>query len=152
MKTEHLGKTLHQLGTMNQTQVNLRLKKLDLSMTQGIALIWLEETPDHELPIKTLEKMFETAQPTTLGVINRLEQKNLVTTHLSGKRKKIVKITENGLNIVEDIKECIEEVEALFFRNFTIGEHAIFMELLQKAKNNILQYQAIKKEETENEE
>lgn len=143
MEQEHLGKILHQIAILNQKQINQRLKKLDLSLAQGLVLIWLEEAEEHELAIKTLEKMSETAQPTMLGVINRLEQKDFVVTHLTNTRKKVVKITEEGLSMVESVRTCIEETEAIFFLNFTSGEHALFMELLQKAKNNILQYQAI---------
>lgn len=143
MEQEPLGKILHQISINNQKQVNQRMKDLDLSMTQGIALLWLEEAEGHELPIKTLEKMYETAQPTTLGVINRLEQKNLVSSYITDKRKKMVKITPEGLNIVESIRERINAVEEIFFHNFSIGEHTIFMELLQKAKVNISQYQTI---------
>lgn len=143
MEKEHLGKILHQIVIMNQKQVNLRLKKLDLSMTQGITLIWLDEAEGHELPIKSIEKMSETAQPTTLGVINRLEQKNLVTTYLTDKRKKMVKITDEGLGIIGSIRECIDDVEKVIFQDFTDGEYTLFMELMQKAKKNISQYQAI---------
>lgn len=143
MDAEHVGKILHQLGIMNLYQINHRLKKLDLTMAQGLVLIFLEEAEGHELAIKTLEKMSETSQPTMLGVINRLEQKNFVSSHLTDKRKKMVKLTEEGLITIPCIKECIEDVEKIFFHDFTSGEHTIFMELLQKAKNNLLQYHTI---------
>lgn len=146
MEYEHVGKILHQIGILNLKQINQRLKKLDITMAQGLVLIFLQEAEGEELPIKTLEKMSETAQPTMLGVINRLEQKNFITTYLNEKRKKIVKITDSGLNVIPHIKECIEEVEKNFFSNFTEGEHIIFMELLHKAKNNLLQYQTIDEE------
>ncbi|MFI3254201.1 MAG: MarR family transcriptional regulator [Eubacteriales bacterium] len=138
-----MGKILHQIGIMNLKQINHRLNQFDLSMAQGLVLIFLEEAEGHELAIKTLEKMSETSQPTMLGVINRLEQKNFVSTHLSIKRKKMVKITKDGLNTIPKIKDCIEEVEKIFFYDFSQGEHTIFMELLQKSKNNLLQYHAI---------
>ncbi len=134
-----LGKTLKLIDIHMHKQVNTRLKELDLSMTQGLALIWLEESDTKELPIKSLEKMFETSQPTTLGVINRLEEKSLVTTYITQKRTKNVKITEEGLYMVTSIKKYIKEGEDLFFKDFTSGEKTIFLELLHKAKRNILQ-------------
>lgn len=152
MEYEHLGKMLHQIGIMNIKQINQRLKKSDLSMAQGLVLIFLQEADGHELAIKILEKMAETSQPTMLGVINRLEQKQFVTTHLTEKRKKMVTLTEDGLNTIPYISECIQEVEKIFFQNFTVGEYAIFMELLQRTKNNILQYHTIDEQlEMENE-
>lgn len=137
MEQEHFGKILHQISTNNLKQVNHLLKDYDLSMTQGIALVWLEEAEGQELSIKTMEKLFETSQPTTLGVINRLEQKNLVSTHITEKRTKMVKITDHGLNMTTIIKECIEAVEAIVFKDFTQGERILFMELLHKVKLNI---------------
>lgn len=149
MQNEHLGKILHQISTMNKKQINHKLKQLDLSMSQGLALTWLEEAPNHKLTVKELEKMFETAQPTTLGVINRLEQKGLITTSLSNKRQKVVEITQEGLDMVPPIRGFIQEVEENIFYNFTNGEHAIFMELLRRAKNNISQYYSIDNQEKE---
>lgn len=138
MEIAKLGKTLKLMDTCMHKQVNSRLKEIDLSMTQGLALVWLSESEEKELPIKSLEKMFQTAQPTTLGVINRLEEKNLVKTYITQKRTKTVKITDDGLNIVETIKKYILESENLFFKDFTIGEKTIFLELLNKAKENII--------------
>lgn len=138
MEIAKLGKTLKLMDTCMHKQVNYRLKEIDLSMTQGLALIWLSEAEEKELSIKTLEKMFQTAQPTTLGVVNRLEEKNLVDTYITQKRTKAVKITDDGLCIVETIKNYIFEVENLFFNNFTTGEKTIFLELLNKAKENII--------------
>lgn len=143
MEQEALGKILHQIRLNNQKQVNHQMKDLDLSMTQSIGLLWLDEADGNELPIKTMEKMYETAQPTTLGVINRLEQKNLVTTYLTEKRKKMVKITPEGLELVGSIRQRIEQVESTYFHNFSSGERTIFLELLQKLKQNISQYQTI---------
>ncbi|MFI3230068.1 MAG: hypothetical protein R3Y29_00760 [bacterium] len=138
MELDKLGVIIKIINTNLHKQVNNRLKDIDLSITQGIALICLDEAENKELPIKALEKIFETAQPTTLGVINRLEQKNLVTTHLTQQRTKIVKITEEGCGMIEGIKIHIKEVEKLFFKDFTEGEKILLLELLEKAKNNIL--------------
>lgn len=138
MELDNLGVIIKTINTNLHKQVNNRLKEIDLSVTQGIALICLDEAENKELPIKALEKIFETAQSTTLGVINRLEQKNLVTTHLTQQRTKIVKITEEGCSMISIIKLNIKDVEELFFKDFTKGEKALCLELLEKAKNNIL--------------
>ncbi|MFI3200103.1 MAG: hypothetical protein R3Y54_01075 [Eubacteriales bacterium] len=138
MEGDKIGKTLKSINVSMEKQVNKTLKKMDLSLTQGLALIWLDESQEKELPIKFLEKMFGTAQSTTLGVVNRLEQKKLVSTEITQQRTKIVKITEEGLGIVEFIRQCAGEADELFFKDFTIGEKILFLELLQKAEQNIL--------------
>lgn len=139
MELENLGKIIKIINTNMHKQLNNRLKELDLSITQGIALICLYEADNKELPIKSLEKIFETAQSTTLGVINRLEQKKLVTTYLTQQRTKIVKITDEGCEMISVIKVHIREVEKLFFKDFTIGEKTLFLEMLDRAKKNVSQ-------------
>lgn len=137
MEQEPLGKLIHQISTNIQKEANHRLKALGLSMTQGLGLIWLEEAPDHSLPIKTLETMFETSQPTTLGVVCRLEQKNLVSSSLSPKRTKVVTITEEGIAMVGAVKDCIQEVEQQFYQGFAPEEKAILVALLHRGKENL---------------
>lgn len=126
--------------------LNNKLKEKDLSITQGIALIMLWEDGDGELPIKVLEKKFGTAQSTTLGVVNRLEQKGLVTSYLTEHRTKIVKITQEGLALLDIIRNYALEADELFFTGFSLGERFMFIELLKKAENNILQQRDIEME------
>lgn len=137
MEKEPLDKVLSHLHTSMQTKINNRLKEVDLTLAQGLALIWLDKSEEGELPLKTIEKMFETSQPTTLGIINRLEQKNLINTHLTEQRRKIVKILEEGRKNVDFVKQCVDEVEEEFFQEFTFGERALFLELVKKAEKSI---------------
>lgn len=136
-KHEKIGKTLKYLNVNMEKMVNKKLKEQDLSLTQGLALVWLDEETKKELPIKILEKKFGTAQSTTLGVINRLEQKKLISTYISEQRTKNVKITEEGMKMVVFVQQYIKEVDELFFDEFTKGEKTLFLELLDKAQNNI---------------
>ncbi len=118
---------------------NKMLKEKDLSVTQGIVLVWLEESKTGALPIKTIEKRFGTAQSTTLGVVNRLEQKHLVTSHVNEQHIKIVTLTDAGRALVPSAKDCFVQADSSVFEGFTLGERALFVELLQKAEKNLLQ-------------
>lgn len=139
--------TFKSLSVKVEKLINKQLKSKDLSLTQGIVLVWLSETKLKELSVKEIEKKFGTAQSTTLGVINRLEQKELVTTYFTEQRKKNVKITDAGIDLVSIIESYINDFDELMFNGFTTGEKMIFIELLQRAENNISQYQAINNEE-----
>lgn len=139
MEKIKLCKSFKFLGSNLDKLLNNRLREHDISITQGLALIWLAEEETGQLPIKTLEKMYGTAQSTTLGVINRLEQKNLVTTNLSEQRTKIVCVTEDGRKFVSIIEKYAMEVDELMFLDFSLGERLLFIELLNRAENNIMQ-------------
>lgn len=148
MEDTKIGKLFKFLSFNFEKNLNKRLKEKDLSGTQGLVLIWLVDEESKELPIKTIEKKFQTAQSTTLGVINRLEKKELVSTYLTSQRTKIVKITDKGLDLVSCMITYIAEVDEIIFNGFTNGEKIIFIELLKKAENNLLQQHDIEMEDS----
>lgn len=131
------------LYTGLEKQVNKRLKDKDVSLSQSLVLLWLDETDEKSMPIKAIEKRFGSAQSTTLGIINRLEQKSLISTHLSPKRTKIVAMTDDGLALVSFIKTCIGEGDEMMFAGFSAGERLVFIELLSKAERNLSQTHGI---------
>lgn len=140
-------KTFKSVTVNVEKLINKQLREKDLSLTQGIVLIWLNENEVKELPLKVIERKFGTAQSTTLGVINRLEQKKLISTYFSKDRKKIVKITDSGFALIDTIEKQIDDFDELMFTGFTAGEKLMFVELLKKAENNILQQQGIDMED-----
>lgn len=137
MENDGLGKVLKNISFGIEKSMNNKLRADELSSTQSLVLVWLNEAENHELSIKIIEKNFGTAQSTTLGVINRLEQKGLISTYLTQQRTKNVKITDDGLSLVESIKEYISDTETELLVGFTLGEKMLFMELLKRAENNI---------------
>lgn len=147
MEIIKIGKSLKILSTGWEKTLNHRLKAIDLSATQALVLTWLSDAETETLPIKIIEKRFGTAQSTTLGIINRLEKKGLVTTKLNSHRTKDVHITPEGLSHIPAIAASIQEADDLFFSGFTSGEKALFLELLQKAETALLQQHTIESEE-----
>lgn len=138
-----LGKSFKFLSAGIEKVANRMLKEVDLSMAQSIALIWLGEAEGHELPIKVIERRFGKAQSTTLGIINRLEQKGLVSTCLREHKTKHVTITPQGLALVDIICTSMRTADELLFEGFTPGERMLFIELLRKAEGNLLQQHGI---------
>lgn len=147
MEMIKIGKSLKILSTGWEKALNRQLKEIDLSATQALVLTWLSDAEDMILPIKLIEKRFGTAQSTTLGIINRLEKKGLVTTQLSARRTKDVHITPEGLCHIPAIVSYIQEADDLFFSGFTSGEKTLFLELLQKAETTLSQQHTIESEE-----
>lgn len=131
------GKVFRIISDTMHKILNKKLKDKDLSVTQGIVLVWLNEEESKELPIKTVEKRFSTAQSTTLGIINRLEQKKLVTTYLTQQRTKIVQITDEGLSLVKIIETYMREVDKQLFQEFNDDEKDLFLDFLNRAEYNM---------------
>lgn len=131
------GKSFKILSDTMEKYLNKSLKNEEVSASQGIILVCLSEQESNELPIKVIEKMSFTSQPTTLGVINRLEQKCLVTTYLTQQRTKVVQITDKGLSLVKIIEEHINEIDTLLFDGFNEEEKNMFTNYLQRATENL---------------
>ncbi len=144
MEDIKLCKSFKFLSVNLEKILNSKLKAFDLSITQGLVLFWLDEAETGELPIKTIEKRYGTAQSTTLGIINRLEQKGLITTYLSEHRTKMVRIAPKSTELVNIIKPQIQAAEEQVFCGFTPGERLMFIELLHKIENSVMQQQGIK--------
>ncbi len=140
MQIYKLGKILKALSIGEEKEMNHKLKEKDLSVTQGFVLVWLSAEKSKELPIKVIEKNFGTAQSTTLGIVNRLEQKGLITTYLTQQRTKHVKITDDGENLVEFIYSSIIETENILLHNFSEAEANQFISFLQRAEHNLINY------------
>lgn len=147
MERIKLCKTFKFLSASLDKVINKKLKTKDLSITQGVVLLWLSEQADQVLTLKELEKKFGTAQSTTFGVVNRLEQKGLVTTYMGDHRTKYVKLNPEGEALLGTIRTYIQETDQLVFQGFSQGEILLFLELLQRAERNLLQQQGIKAEE-----
>ncbi len=136
MKEVKLGKVIKYISTNLEKRANNLLKEEDLSLSQGLLLIWLDDTKEKELPIKEIEKKFGSAQSTTYGIVNRLENKGFIETYSINSKIKIVKLCDAGSKKIEFIKDSILLSEKDFFTGFTDDEKNMFIELLIKAENN----------------
>ena len=59
------------------------------TLVQVSALFSINDTAEKKVTFKELEKILHLAQSTTVGIISRLEQKNLVTSYIDDNDKRI---------------------------------------------------------------
>ncbi len=133
-----VGKIVKHISISLDRYANSLLRDRDLSIAQGLVLVWLDAA-NGVLPIKEIERRSNTAQSTTLGVINRLEAKGFVSTAVKENRK-IVTITAEGEQHLDFVHECIKTAEKLLFEGFSKGEYTLFTEMLEKIETNTVQY------------
>lgn len=137
MEEFKLTKTMKHIITNIEKNINNKLKEKDLSFSQSIILVKINESKSGELPLKELEKKFAVAQSTIFGVISRLEKKGLVQTYLLENKTKVARITEEGKMLIEFIVDAIHTTENNTFKGFTEIEISMFIELLKKAESNL---------------
>ncbi len=122
-----------------EKQLNNDLKKLDLTMSQAAVLAALLECPEKQMTMKELERSIQLSQSVTAGIVLRMEQKGYLESFgdPQDKRIKIVKISEQGKNMCDSARKILSDFEKQLLSGFTKDEIDTFLNLTEKAFNNI---------------
>lgn len=124
-----------------EKQLNNALKNLDLTMSQAAVLATLLECPEEQMTMKELEKSIQLSQSVTAGIVLRMEQKGYLESFgdLHDKRIKIIKISEQGKIMCDSARKILSDFEKRLLSDFTKAESDMFLNLLDKAFDNIIQ-------------
>ncbi len=133
------GLLIKQLHDSLQRQANNHLRPKDLTMMQVAVLMTLQEAEEKHLSMKDLERHFQVAQSTIVGIISRLEQKGFVEAvgDTADRRVKLVHITPSGEACCEESAKYQQEAEEALLRGFSQDEKSVFSGLLARAVNNV---------------
>ncbi|HBK28221.1 MAG TPA: MarR family transcriptional regulator [Dialister sp.] len=129
------GPVLKQLTDVLTKQVNNELREEGLTMSQMRVLVILDEKQNKTASMKDIEKELAVAQPTTAGIIRRIEEKGLII-YLSApenKRAKWIQLTEAGKEKCRIAYSHMEATEKKLLSGMTEEEGKQFLELLKKA-------------------
>lgn len=133
------GQLFKQINDELQRRANNQMRSQDITMSQATVLLELAHAPNSTLSMKELEKQLHVAQPTVVGLINRLEQKNLVDSfgEPNDRRTKLVKLTADGFLLVQQTENCMDNVERSMLSGLTETERDILYSLLKKVHNGL---------------
>lgn len=136
---QNCGLLIRQIHNTLEKYSNNQLKKKGLTFSQMNVLIQLMETSEKKLSFKELEKRLTLAQSTTVGLISRLEEKELVSVSedKEDKRIKFVGITDLGRAYCNDAKTEIEQMEDKLLSSLTEKEKKAFYLLLEKVNGDL---------------
>lgn len=136
---ESCGMYIKQINSVLEKNANNTLRKQDLTFAQVSALLAIRDFPKQKISMKELEKLLHVAQSTTAGIINRLEQKGLVTGFgdSSDKRIKLVQMTPLGETYCKEAEQNMKEAEERLLSGLTETERGIFKSLLQKVRDTL---------------
>lgn len=105
MKQESLGKLFKMINNIFEYNCNKNLAKLNLTRSQMdvIIFIHLNSKKNIETNQIDIEKHFNLKNPTVTGIINRLEEKELLVRlpSLKGANYKKIELTENAISLLK---------------------------------------------------
>ncbi len=136
---EDCGMYIKQISDILQKKANEFHEKDNLTGMQARVLGELHWAEGETLSLKELEALFHVAQPTIVGIVFRLERKQLVekVEDASDRRVKRIRLTESGRAVLDRCRENIERTEAWLTSRLDERECAEFLRLLQKVYDTI---------------
>ena len=117
---------------------NQELAKFDLTSTQFRTLTYLSHQPPLTVRQCDLEVFFSKSNPAVTGILNNMEQKNLIrrVCNPADGRSKVLEITEKGLALLPQLDAYRGWMDKLLTENMTEEEKAILIVLLKKMRNS----------------
>lgn len=131
MKQWNIPVLIKVISELAEKNMNRMLKKNDVTATQNRALFIIREAGE-PIPEKYLEEALHISQPSTVGLVRRMECKELVTTSQSpqDRRSILVGITPKGEEICRESYQDMKKGEALMERGLSEEEKQELKSLL----------------------
>ncbi len=119
--------------------INLGLKEDRLTNAQMELLIYLKNNSTHDVTQKEICESMHVTHPTVIGLIDRLEDKNLVQRHTNplNKRFKTIRLTPDGQAILDKHKKFRENTSEIILHCMSQEETEILNSLLIKVYDNL---------------
>ena len=132
------GALLKQIHDIMEKNANNVLREQDLTISQSGVLVLLDEKEGKMASFKALEKDFGVSQPTMAGILNRLEQKNLIEVLTDSEDKRIRKahLTQKGEDKCKEGYKHMSSAEEQLLKSLTDDEKTEFNRLLSKIRKS----------------
>lgn len=137
-KNYSCGTLLKQIHDIMEKNANNVLREQDLTISQSGVLVLLDEKEGKTASFKELEKDFGVSQPTMVGILNRLVQKDLVEVLTDSEDKRIRKahLTQKGADKCKEGYKHMNSAEEQLLKSLTNNEKKEFNRLLLKVKKS----------------
>lgn len=137
-KNYSCGTLLKQIHDIMEKNANNVLREQDLTISQSGVLVLLDEKEEKTASFKELEKDFGVSQPTMVGIINRLVQKDFVEvlTDLEDKRIRKAHLTQKGVDKCKEGYKHMNSAEEQLLKSLTDDEKKEFNRLLSKVRKS----------------
>ena len=133
-----LGPMLGRSAHLARERMDARLSQYDMTPAQTHTLLYLYRhngmSPQCEV-IRHLK-----VKPSTVnGILDRMEEKELVARSVSGSdaRQKLITLTEKGIKLQKQLHQAFEETEQLMMNGLSSEEREIFFFCLERVIQNL---------------
>lgn len=132
------GTLLKQIHDIMEKNANNVLREQDLTISQSGVLVLLDEKEGKTASFKELEKDYGVSQPTMVGILNRLVQKDFVEVLTDSEDKRIRKahLTQKGADKCKEGYKHMNSAEEQLLKSLTDDEKEEFNRLLLKVKKS----------------
>ena len=137
-KNYSCGTLLKQIHDIMEKNANNVLREQDLTISQSGVLVLLDEKEGKTASFKELEKDFGVSQPTMVGILNRLVQKDLVEVLTDSEDKRIRKahLTQKGADKCKEGYKHMNSAEEQLLKSLTNNVKKEFNQLLLKVRKS----------------
>lgn len=119
-----LGYKFKRIHEMFRTRMNTEMKENDMTFSQMEILFYLEKHSDHAINQQELCDAVQVSHPTMNGLINRMEEKELVVrrTDPMNRRSRYIEMTQKSQEILRQTRERRQRKDRLLVKGFTDEE------------------------------
>ena len=137
-KNYSCGTLLKQIHDIMEKNANNILREQELTISQSGVLVLLDEKEGKTASFKDLEKDFGVSQPTMVGILNRVVQKDFVEilTDSEDKRIKKAHLTQKGVAKCKEGYKHMNSAEEQLLKSLTDDEKVEFNRLLLKIRKS----------------
>ena len=137
-KNYSCGTLLKQIHDIMEKNANNILREQELTISQSGVLVLLDEKEGKTASFKELEKEFGVSQPTMVGILNRLVQKDFVEVLTDSEDKRIRKahLTQKGADKCKEGYKHMNSAEEQLLKSLTDDEKIEFNRLLLKVRKS----------------
>ena len=134
----HFGMLLGYCDHQTHKFRNRLLREYDVSPMQCRTLTFLHDAPG-EVNQKTLERYLMVKPSTVNGIVDRLEEKELLrrTASKTDGRCRILELTEQGMQFYDRFTAVVRQVNQRLERNFTEEEKQQLLSFLLRVARNL---------------
>ena len=114
-REQHVGMQIKRLADSLLRISNESMDQTGLTRSQVLVLLELDCAENKTLSSSQLKERLDVAQPTTWGLVNRLEAKGMVRTFIdpTDARAKLISMTEEGQRAYAKARLRMEDTEAM---------------------------------------
>lgn len=129
---------LKQIHDIMEKNANNVLREQELTISQSEVLVLLDEKEGKTASFKELEKDFGVSQPSMVGILNRLVQKDFVEVLTDSEDKRIKKahLTQKGADKCKEGYKHMNLAEEQLLKSLTDDEKKEFNRLLLKVRKS----------------